>query len=316
MAYNYQRRPDYVRTVASATLSYLWRGNRHLTHMVSPIELNLVKIPYKSQQFIDWLEGKYIFYSYQPHLISVSSYSLIFSNQNIQKNRDFVYVRLNTELAGNILWSFYRVANIEEQNGSYALFNTNFAQFARGDIDLRYYNIIDENNSMVYRFFSGIGLPYSNSTALPFEKKYFSGGANSIRAWQVRNLGPGSYIDPDPGYYPNQTGDIKLEANLEYRFKLFWLLEGALFVDAGNIWAITQNDERQGALFEFDKFYKDIAIGSGIGARFDFSYFVFRLDLGIKTRDPSAIEGKKWILGARKLTSDDLTLNLGIGYPF
>ncbi len=316
IAYNYQRRPDYTRTVANASLSYNWRGNRYLTHFVSPVELNLVQIPYKSQQFIDWLEGKYIFYSYQPHLITVSSYSLIFSNQNIQKLRDFIYLRLNTELAGNVLWSVYRIANIEEQNGGYALFNTNFAQYARGDIDFRYYKIIDENNSIVYRFFSGVGIPYKNSTALPFEKKYFSGGANSIRAWQVRNLGPGSFIDPDPGYFPNQTGDIKLEVNFEYRFKLFWVLEGALFVDAGNIWAITRNDERQGALFQFNKFYKDIAIGTGVGTRFDFSYFVFRLDLGIKTRDPSALEGERWIPGKRKLTRDDLTLNLGIGYPF
>lgn len=316
LAYNYQRRPDYIRTLANASLSYNWRGNRYLTHMVSPIEVNLVKIPYKSQEFSEWLEGKYIFYSYQPHLITLSSYSLTFSNQNIQKSRDFSFLRLNAESAGNLLWTAYKIAGIEQTNGNYSLFNSEYSQYVRGDIDMRYYDIINEEKSFVYRVFAGIGFPYRNSAALPFEKKYFSGGANSIRAWQVRNLGPGSFSEPQTSYYPNQTADIKLEANVEYRRKLFWLIEGALFVDAGNIWAVTSEDEREGALFRWNKFYKDIAVGTGAGARFDFSYFIFRLDLGIKVRDPAINSGSRWIMGSRKLTRNDMTLNLGIGYPF
>lgn len=315
-AYNYQRRPDYTRTVANASFGYNWKGNRFLTHIVNPVELNLVSIPYKSPDFIDWIEGKYISYSYQPHLVTVTSYSLIFNNQNIQKTKDFIYFKMNLESAGNILNSVYRLADVNKVDGSYRLFNTEFAQYVRGDFDIRYYNIIDESSSIVYRFFAGAGLPYGNSTALPFEKKYFAGGANSIRAWQVRNLGPGSYEETEPSSYPNKTADIKLEANVEYRFKLFWVLEGALFVDAGNIWAITEDDERVGALFKPESFYKDIAIGTGIGTRFVFSFFTFRLDLGIKARDPVLPEGQKWILGNQKLTSDDFTVNIGIGYPF
>lgn len=315
-AYNYQRRPDYTRTVANASFGYNWKGNRFLTHIVNPVELNLVSIPYKSPEFSDWLEGKYIFYSYQPHLVTVSNYSLIFNNQNIQKKTDFTYFRMNLESAGNILSSIYDLADIEKSNGSYELFNTEFAQYVRGDFDIRYYNVLDENNSVVYRFFAGAGLPYKNSTALPFEKKYFAGGANGIRAWQVRNLGPGSYEEEEQLTYPNKTADIKLEANMEYRFKLFWVLEGALFLDAGNIWAINENDEREGALFKPGSFYKDIAIGTGFGTRFVFSFFTFRLDLGIKARDPVLPEGEKWILGTSRMTSDDFTVNIGIGYPF
>lgn len=316
VAYNFQQRPDYTRTIANAAFGYNWKGNRYLTHIINPIEVNLVQIPYKSQVFIDWLEGKYIYYSYQPHLVTVTNYSLIYNNQKIQKKSDFIYVRLNMESAGNLLSATYGAFNIPKQDGQYELFNTEFAQYVRGDIDFRYYNNLDQNNSLVYRFFAGAGLPYNNSTALPFEKKYFSGGANSIRAWQVRNLGPGSYNELVQSTYPNKTADIKLEANVEYRFKLFWLLEGALFVDAGNIWAITKNDERVGALFDPRTFYKDIAIGTGIGTRFDFSFFIFRLDLGIKARDPILPEGEKWIIGKRKMTSDDFTVNIGIGYPF
>ncbi len=315
-AYNYQRRPDYTRTVANASFGYNWKGNRYLTHIINPIELNLVSIPFKSREFSDWLEGKYIFYSYQPHLVTVTNYSLIFNNQNIQKKTDFTYFRINVESAGNVLSAAYDLADFKKSNGSYELFNTEFSQYIRGDFDVRYYNLIDENSSLVYRFFAGAGLPYNNSTALPFEKKYFAGGANGIRAWQVRNLGPGSYEEEERLTYPNKTADIKLEVNLEYRFRLFWVLEGALFIDAGNIWAINENDEREGALFNPGSFYRDIAVGTGFGSRFVFSFFTFRLDLGIKARDPILPEGNKWIVGTRKMTSDDFTLNIGIGYPF
>ncbi|MFW5645051.1 MAG: BamA/TamA family outer membrane protein, partial [Bacteroidota bacterium] len=315
-AYNYQRRPDYTRTVANASFGYNWRANRHLTHIINPVELNLVSIPYKSQEFSEWLEGKYIFYSYQPHLVTVTNYSLIFNNQNIKKKSDFTYFRMNLESAGNLLSTSFDLAGVEKKNGSYELFNTESAQYIRGDFDFRYYNVLDKNSSLVYRVFAGAGLPYQNSTALPFEKKYFGGGANGIRAWQVRNLGPGSYDEEEELTYPNKTADIKLEANIEYRFKLFWVLEGALFLDAGNIWAINENDERTGALFKPESFYKDIAVGTGFGTRFVFSFFTFRLDLGIKTRNPVLPEGKKWTFGTSRMTSDDFTLNIGIGYPF
>jgi outer membrane protein assembly factor BamA len=244
------------------------------------------------------------------------NYSLIFTNQNLQKSKDFIYFKFNSELAGNILYAAFKASGAEKTDGAYELFKVSFAQYALGDIDFRYYNILNPGNKIVYRFFAGAGLPYKNSTALPFEKQYFSGGANSIRAWQVRDLGPGSYIDTTHTTYSNQTADIKLEANLEYRFKLFWVLEGALFVDAGNIWAINNNDNREGAQFKFDRFYKDIAVGTGFGTRFDFSFFIFRFDLGIKTRDPEYPDGQKWVFGSRQLGRNDFVLNLGIGYPF
>ncbi len=316
LAYNFQRRPDYTRTVANASFGYIWKGNRFVTHIINPIEVNLVQIPYKSPDFINWLEGRYIKYSYQPHLVSVTNYSMTYTNQNLQKSKDFIYFKFNAESAGNILYSFDNIIGAQKDSGVYKLFNTDYAQYLRGDFDFRYYNILGPGNSVVYRIFAGAGLPYNNSKALPFEKKYFSGGANSIRAWQVRDLGPGSYKELVKGTYSNQTADIKLEANIEYRFKLFWLLEGALFVDAGNIWAINKNDERAGALFVLDKFYKDIAVGTGFGTRFDFSFFIFRFDLGIKTRDPSYPDGQKWTFGNRKLGRNDFVLNLGIGYPF
>jgi outer membrane protein assembly factor BamA len=167
----------------------------------------------------------------------------------------------------------------------------------------------------VGRAFLGVGVPYGNFDVLPFEKKYFTGGANGIRAWQVRSLGPGTYRAPE-NTYPNQSSDIKLEANLEYRFRLISILEGALFLDAGNIWAINKKDNRPGAIFKYNEFYKQIAIGTGTGFRIDFSYFIFRLDVGMKLRDPSQDLGNGWIIGVRPYTSDDFNFSFAIGYPF
>jgi outer membrane protein assembly factor BamA len=317
LASNYQRRPDFTRTYVTAGFGYQWRGNRFTSHQVNPVELNLVQIPFMSDEFADFLEGTYLFFAYQPHLITTTNYIFTYNNQNIQKDRNFTYFRTSLESAGNLLYLLYEATGQERVDGQYKLFNNSFSQYIRGDFDIRYYDFLDEANSLVYRFFAGAAYPYANSTAIPFEKQYFSGGSNGIRAWQVRDLGPGSFSQEERrNRYPNQTADIKLEANLEYRFDLFWLLEGALFLDAGNIWAISEEDEREGALFRFNRFYKDIAVGTGIGARFDFSFFIFRLDLGMKLRDPSAASGERWIPGNRKYGREDFTLNLGIGYPF
>ena len=161
-----------------------------------------------------------------------------------------------------------------------------------------------------------MGYPFGNSEALPFEKRYFTGGANGIRAWQVRDLGPGSYSGESLSPFPNQTGDIKFEANVEYRFKLFWVLEGALFTDIGNIWTLQPEEDQAGASFKWNRFYKELAVGSGLGLRFDFSFFIFRLDIGMKVRDPAAEPGSRWIPLSRIYRKDDFAFQIGIGYPF
>lgn len=317
LAYNYQLRPDYTRTIANAGFRYIWSGSEYTTHMVSPVELNLVRLPFFTPLFDSIIHHYNLEASFRDHLVSETNYSFIFNNQDIRKIDDFVYFRFNIETAGNILAAISHQAKRPKKDGHYHFFGTEFAQYFKTDIDLRYYRMLYGDNSLVYRFFAGAGLPYGNSTALPFEKKYFSGGANSIRAWQVRSLGPGSFNEPTDRSYPNKTADIKLEANIEYRFKLFWLLEGAMFLDAGNIWAIDDNDKREGALFRLDSFYNDIAVGTGLGLRFDFSFFIFRLDMGLKLRDPAEPSDEKWILRNRNLNfANDVTLNIGIGYPF
>ncbi len=316
LSYTYQKRPDYIRTQAIASFGYDWRGSENILHRVYPMEASLILSPFKSSEFEKWLEGKYLFYSYEPHLIIDTRYSMTWSNQKLLKNQSFQDLRLNLETAGNLLYSGYKLMAADPGTDNYQLLGVDYAQYVKADIDFRSYNFLYEDVSLVLRGFAGVGFAYANSSAMPFEKQYFSGGANSIRAWQVKNLGPGSYRDPEKATYPNQTGDVKLEANMEYRFRLFWKLEAALFMDVGNIWSLSDEDNRKGAGFEFSRFYKELAVGTGVGTRAVFSFFIFRFDLGIPLRNPYPIEGSAWLPGNSGISGRDLTFNLAIGYPF
>jgi outer membrane protein assembly factor BamA len=316
LSYNYQKRPDYIRTLANASFGYEWRGSENLAHRVYPFEASLILTPFKDSIFEAWLAGKYLFYSYEPHLIIDSRYSMIWSNRKLLKNQNFQDIRLNVETAGNLLYGGYSAFVPDPGSDNYQLLGVDYAQYVKVDIDLRSYYFLNENTSFVLRGFAGVGFAYGNSTAMPFEKQYFSGGANSIRAWQVKNLGPGSYEDPDKTAFPNQTGDVKLEANMEYRFKLFWKLEAALFLDMGNIWSLSSEDDRQGAGFDFTRFHKELAVGTGFGTRAVFSFFIFRFDLGIPLRNPYPVGANEWLPGNTGITGRDLTFNIAIGYPF
>jgi outer membrane protein assembly factor BamA len=316
LSYNYQKRPDYIRTMANASIGYEWKGTEKVVHWVYPVEASLILTPYKSDSLIKWLEGKYLFYSYEPHLIMDTRYSMIWSNQKLLKNQNFQNIRLNLETAGNLLYGGFSAFATKPDSGNYQILGVDFAQYFKADIDFRSYIFLYEDISLILRGFAGVGFAYGNSSAMPFEKQYFSGGANSIRAWQVKNLGPGSYEDPDETEYPNQTGDVKLEFNMEYRFPLFWKLETALFMDVGNIWSLSSEDDREGAGFEFNRFYRELAVGTGVGIRAIFSFLVFRFDLGIPLRNPYPIEGSNWLPRNSGIEGRDLTFNLAIGYPF
>lgn len=317
-AYNYQDMPIYARRMANATFGYNWSGHSYRTHIVNPVQLNLVKMKSIDSTFQKQIDSSsYLANSYKDVMILGGSYSFIFNNQKIQKSRDYWFLRVNAEAAGNLLSAVSSLAGVNKEEGSFIILGQPFAQYIRTDLDLRYNVILNDVSSVVYRGFIGLGIPFGNSKAIPFVKQYFGGGANGIRAWQVRSLGPGSYVVPDTIDFINQTADIKLEANAEYRFKLFWILEGALFVDAGNIWTFNEDISRPGSRFRFNTFLSDIAVGTGAGLRFDFKFVTARLDMGIKLRDPSISDASKWILISRNYNfRDDFTLVLGIGYPF
>jgi outer membrane protein assembly factor BamA len=317
LAYNYQRIPVFTRTVANAAFGYNWNSGRSSTHLLFPFQLNLVKLPYIDPDFSLRIDSSfYLSSSYRDVLILGGSYTYTFNNQNILRKRDNTFLKLNFETAGNLLAAGSRITGATMTDSSYTFLGQQYAQFVRADIDFRYKRVLNDVSSVVYRAFVGLGIPFGNSRAMPFEKQYFGGGANGLRAWQVRSLGPGSFDNDIPAFI-NQTADMKIELNTEYRFKLFWILEGAVFVDAGNIWTIRDDPDRPGAVFKFNKFYDDLAIGTGLGMRFDLKFVLLRADMGVKLRDPAIQDYPKWIRLRRPYDlRDDFTFVVGIGYPF
>ncbi len=322
-SYNFQDRPEYTRTLAGMNYSYTWRSQTRFSHTFTPIEINVINLLAISDDFWEKIKDRYEANSYRNQLVTLTGYNFIFSNQS-SSNSNYSVLRYNFEVSGNILNGIFSVLKVPRVDGAYQIFNTNFSQFVRSDINYVFNQVVDENNTLVYRLYAGAGLPYGNSAALPFEKKYFSGGSTGVRAWNARGLGPGSYIE-NQLQFPNQTADIKLEANFEYRFKLVWLLEGALFVDAGNIWAISSNDDRPGAVFKPDSFYKEIALGTGAGMRMNLGFFTIRFDMGLRVYDPGVyyIEDEQlkqnvyhWIPFDRPYNRNDIKFHFGIGYPF
>lgn len=328
VSYSYSDRPDYTRTVASMNFAYNWKDAKFFTYTISPVEVSMVNIFAIDPEFYSRIENTYQANSFVPQLITSSSYSIIFSNQTPKKLNSYAAIRFNVESSGNILRGLYYYTNSNSTSNTFQLLGIDFSQFVRSEINAVYNQIIDPVNSFVYRFYSGAAYPYGNSKAIPFEKKFFSGGSSGVRGWHARSLGPGTYSDV-LSTYPNQSADIKIEANIEYRFKVIEMLEGALFADAGNIWAISSADERPGALFQLDKFYKQFALSTGLGIRLNLGFFVFRFDTGVKVFDPSVkitisdnpaepptTTPSQWIPFDRKYSSNDFVYHLGIGYPF
>jgi len=310
LAYNYQARPDYIYTMINTNFGYNWKGNTYTNFFVNPFELTFVQLP----KTTDFFNNSYYQFIYYNHIVTASSMSFIYNSNNPSQNNPSMYFRIGGELAGNILRGIYNLTDKQvNTNGAYELFNLEFAQYVKSDIDVRFYRPVNRTDHIAYRIFGGWALPYGNSRAMPFEKRYFSGGANGMRAWQIRDLGPGSDTTKTTGF-PIKTADIKLEANIEYRFKIINNFAAALFVDAGNIWSVKSRFDDH--IFYPNRFYKEIAINYGSGLRVDFSFFIFRFDVGIKLRDPALPENQRWKLNPTKYKPDDFGYNFGIGYPF
>lgn len=335
---SYQQRPDYERTRSFGSLSYLWSETEDKQWVISPMEISLIKI-FKSEQFENQLQeigDLFLINSFQDHFIAAGRVAFTYNTQRPgSRKRNAHYYRGELESAGSLLRAAFGMSDVApDESGSYKVLDINFAQYVKTTHDFRFYRHHNEKMSTAYRITAGVGLPLENLNVLPFEKSFFGGGANDIRAWEARTLGPGSYRDPERSF--DKIGDILLEANVEYRFALISFLEGAFFTDAGNIWTMNPDPARPGAHFEFDRFLSEIAVGAGFGLRFNFDFFIVRLDAGLQVRDPSLDDGERWLfqpkdkynayirgLNAERPSNRQLdpygsrwNLNLGIGYPF
>ncbi len=323
---NYQERPEYTRIISGAAWKYKWVNRTNTRrHEFDLIDINYVYLPERTNDFLDAIapDNPLLRYSYEDHFIMSMGYRYYNSNKRIPSAvgrtrgiQPMVYtIRASAETAGNLLYLGSRILAHRPDDGVYEVFNTRFSQYVKGEVDYALTRNFDHRHSLAFHVGAGIGFPYGNSRVLPFEKRFYAGGANGVRGWGVRTLGPGSYNSHNSvTYFMNQCGDIRFDMSVEYRAKLFWVLEGGAFIDAGNIWTIHNYENQPGGMFHFDTFWKQIAWSYGIGLRMDFNYFLLRLDLGIKAYNPA--EGQdRWPL----LHFDwhrNTAVHFSVGYPF
>jgi outer membrane protein assembly factor BamA len=316
LGYNIQERIEYERTVINSAFGYEWSETKYISHILTPIGASFIKIN-KTASFDSLIaqESQRFRNQYSDHLVLNSRYSFIFNNQELTRVKNFQYFRMNLESAGNILDQAVNISGQEKnEEGFNTLLGIRYSQFVKIDFDFRYYIFIDRDNSVAIRNFTGLAVPYGNSQDIPFEKGFFGGGANGMRAWPLRFLGPGGYSSPDQKRI-ERVGDIAYEANIEYRFPLVSIIKGALFYDIGNIWLLRDNETFPGGKFEMNEFYKELAMDAGIGLRLDFTFFIFRIDIAQRLKDPARPKGERLVIGSGKGWLNPV-VNLGIGYPF
>lgn len=318
LLYDSQDRPEFLRRVLSAGWHYQWKPqNSFHSYRMDLIDLNYVFMPWISQTFREeYLDNTsnsnaILSYNYEDLLIMKIGFGYAYNNGRTA-------LKTNLETAGNLL-DFYAHTFDTSQNslGQSVVFNIAFAQYVKADVDFIHRLYEGDNSQLVFHVGLGVAYPYGNSRVLPFEKRYFAGGANSVRGWSVRSLGPGSYKDKDGRInFITQTGDMKLDLNLEYRSHLFWKFNGALFLDAGNIWTLRYYPEQEGGQLKLSRLLDDMAVDYGLGLRLNFDYFILRFDLGMKAVNPAYEDDDTHYPLIHPKLSRDLAFHFAVGLPF
>ena len=327
LQYNLQNRPEFQRRVLTAGWRYRWSSkNQHVQNRFDLVEVNYVYMPWISrtfkEQYLDSL-GKtnaILKYNYENLLITKMGYTFSYNSLGAREQtygKNAYTVRFNIETSGNALrMATGAIHGKKNDEGQYTFCGIGFAQYVRGDFDFSKSVRIDKNNSVAFHTAFGVAYPYGNSDQLPFEKRYFAGGANSVRGWSVRSLGPGAYKGKDRGInFLNQSGDIKLDLSLEYRATLFWKFSGAAFVDGGNIWTIRKYKDQPEGEFRLDKFWQQIAVSYGIGLRMDANFFIVRFDAGMKAIDPARTGIDHYPITHHDFNRD-FAFHFAVGLPF
>jgi outer membrane protein insertion porin family len=313
--------------IIHSSFGYKWKETLRKEHELELLSVNFAKLLNTTPAFDALLlQNPFLKKSFQQQFILGSSYTFTYNSQLGPVRRNQMYFSGNINVAGNAIHAIQTLfsSHPSSEADPYKIGGYAYSQFSRLTTDTRYYHTFNEKHKIATRLIVGAGVPYGNSNTMPYIKEYFSGGTSSLRAFQVRSVGPGSYKIPDSlagKFLVDQSGDIKLEGNVEYRFQIISILKGAFFADAGNIWMVRKTDQLPGGEFRFDEFYKQIAVGAGFGLRLDVTFFVLRFDLGVPLRKPYLPENERWVTSQIDFSnpswrSNNLVLNIAIGYPF
>ncbi len=317
---NYQSRPEFSRVIANLNYGFSFRTNNgRLKHDFIPFEAYLVRaklLPSFRNDLAD-LKDAFLLNSFQDHITTLSKFGLTYTskgNSNTSK-KTVHYFKWTVASSGSLLRQYFKLTGKKPDSlDRYLLFNIPFAQFLKTDIDYRINIPVRSKTRLVYRLAGGIAKTLKNLSGLPYEQSYFSGGPNSVRAWRARTLGPGGYDPTNSETRFDKIGDILLEGNFEYRFHIIKSFNGAFFVDAGNIWRLNKDETKPNGEFVVSNFVDQIAIGSGLGIRWDLSFFVLRLDMAAPIKDPKYDVGDRWTYDKKPWRQ--IVANFGIGYPF
>jgi outer membrane protein assembly factor BamA len=320
--YEYQNRTQlYALNSFKTSFGYQWKENVRKEHQLNIIDVTYVSPNHVTAEYLaDAEQDESLKKVIEKQLIFGPTYSYTYTNTMQKRKKNTFYFNGELDLAGNIT-GLATGANVKK-NDTIKIFDVPFSQFVKVKGDFRHYLKLSKESELASRIIVGVGLPYGNSGALPTSKQFVVGGTNSIRAFRARSLGPGSYLNTQTtnNYLPDQSGDLKLEFSTEYRAKLFSIVRGALFIDAGNVWLLNADKDKPGGEITKD-FMKDIAVGAGAGLRFDLSFLVLRTDLAFPLRKPYLPQGERWVIddinfGSGPWRKDNLILNIAIGYPF
>ncbi len=322
-SYNYQNRPEYTRNMISTSYGYSGSlRNGKFFYQFYPIQAKIVRLTNLDPNFYTTLSGNpFMRDAYQNHFDVGSGLVAYYTTSTaLVPKETYEYARLQLDASGNVL-SLFNKAMKSDEYGSRLIWNTPYSQYIRTELTLGKTFVFGKNGgqALAIRLLGGVGYAYGNSSTIPFEKQFYSGGANSMRGWQARSLGPGNSKADTTFVIPSQTGDVKLEANLEYRFPMFWKLCGAVFTDVGNIWTLKETDGDDGSHththFTLKNLAGSLAADWGLGLRVDLNFLILRIDMGMKLYDPSQ-DTDRWRAPSQWLKKDGYTLHFGVGYPF
>ena len=317
LAFDYQNRPYYRRNIFTTRWAYSWKQGARSSFVLRPVDINWIDVKEVDEKFLADIDNRYLRTSFESQLNAGLSASFIYNTQRSDFDHNVTVLRANLETAGNLIQGLESLFSDHAAGKDYyEILGIRYSQYVRADLSASHKIDLGHKMALAGRLFAGVGVTYGNSKgrSIPFDRMFYCGGANSMRGWVPRTLGPGNKPEVNDATYPAQVGDVRLEANLEFRFPIWWIFQGAMFLDAGNVWYLRDTeDSNPEEVFHFSDFYRQLGFNTGLGLRIDVTFVILRFDLGIQLHNPGMPEGQRWI---HNFKWSNMALNFGVGYPF